>query len=340
VVTPAAKRKAVARLKDVFGMSERRACKAIGCCRMTVRYETSRPDDREVRERMKAIALERRRFGYRRLLVMLRREGLVVNHKKLFRLYREEKLAVRRRGGRKRAIGTRAPMLVPLRPDERWSLDFVSDQLTDGRRFRILAVVDDCTRECLALVVDTSLSGTRVGRELDRLVAERGRPRMIVSDNGSEFTSNAILAWADQNRVEWHYIAPGKPMQNGFIESFNGRLRDELLNETLFTSLAQARVAITLWRTDYNTARPHSQIAWQTPDEFASTFNPRRSRAALCQWLRASARRFTRPAGQNHRRKRTQNWIETGGNVSLTWACRERQGRSYVLRLELTDLMN
>ena len=260
-------------------MSERRACKAIGCCRMTVRYETSRPDDREVRERMKAIAQERRRFGYRRLLVMLRREGLVVNHKKLFRLYREEKLAVRRRGGRKRAIGTRAPMLVPLRPDERWSLDFVSDQLTDGRRFRILAAVDDCTRECLALVVDTSLSGMRVARELDRLVAERRRPRMIVSDNGSEFTSNGILAWADQNRVEWHYIAPGKPMQNGFIESFNGRLRDELLNETLFTSLAQARVTIALWRSDYNTARPHSQIAWQTPHEFASTFIPRRSLA-------------------------------------------------------------
>lgn len=257
-------------------MSERRACKAIDCCRMTVRYVTSRPDDGEVRERMKAIAQERRRFGYRRLLVMLRREGLVVNHKKLFRLFREEKLAVRRRGGRKRAIGTRAPMLLPLRPDERWSLDFVSDQLTDGRRFRILAIVDDCTRECLALVADTSLSGIRVGRELDRLVAQRGRPRMIVSDNGSEFTSNAILAWADQNRVEWHYIAPGKPMQNGFIESFNGRLRDELLNETLFTSLAQTRVTIALWRADYNTARPHSQISWQTPDEFARTFTPRR----------------------------------------------------------------
>lgn len=146
MVTPAAKRKAVARLKEGFGMSERRTCKAIGCCRMTVRYETSRPDDGKLRERMKAIAQERRRFGYRRLLVMLRREGLVVNHKKLFRLYREEKLAVRRRGGRKRAIGIRAPMVVPLRPDERWSLDFVSDQLTDGRRFRILAVVDDCTR--------------------------------------------------------------------------------------------------------------------------------------------------------------------------------------------------
>ena len=270
MVTPAAKRKAVARLKDAFGMSERRACKAIGCCRMTVRYETSRPDDGEVRERMKAIAQERRRFGYRRLLVMLRREGLVVNHKRLFRLYREEKLAVRRRGGRKRATGTWAPLLVPLRPDERWSLDFVSDQLTDGRRFRILAIVDDCTRECLALVVDTSLSGMRVGRELDRLVADRGRPRMIVSDNGSEFTSNAILAWADQNRVEWHYIAPGKPMQNGFVESFNGRLRDECLNEHVFTSLAEARRIVERWRIDYNTVRPHSSLGGLPPSVFAS----------------------------------------------------------------------
>ncbi|WP_245497252.1 IS3 family transposase [Mesorhizobium sp. M5C.F.Ca.IN.020.32.2.1] len=274
-MTPAAKRKAVARLKEGFGMSERRACKAIGCCRMTVRYETSRPDDREVRERMKAIAQERRRFGYRRLLVMLRREGLVVNHKKLFRLYREEKLAVRRRGGRKRAIGTRAPMLVPLRPDERWSLDFVST----GAASASWPSSTTARESACALIVDTSLSGMRVARELDRLTTERGRPRMIVSDNGSEFTSNAILSWADQNRVEWHYIAPGKPMQNGFIESFNGRLRDELLNETLFTSLAQARVAIALWRADYNTARPHSQIAWQTPAEFATTFNPRRSLA-------------------------------------------------------------
>src|SRR5438105_2640870 len=162
---------------------------------MTVRYETSRPDDREVRERMKAIAQERRRFGDRRLLVMLRREGLFVNHKKLFRLYREEKLAVRRRGGRKRAIGTRAPMMVPMTPNDRWSLDFVSDQLTDSRRFRILTVVDDCTRECLALVADTSLSGARVARELDRLMIERGKPKMVVSDNGSELTSNAILTW-------------------------------------------------------------------------------------------------------------------------------------------------
>ncbi len=276
MVTPAAERKAVAHLVEHHAMSERRACKAIGCCRMTVRYRSARPDDCALRERMIAIARERRRFGYRRLHVLLRREGHVVNHKRLFRLYREEKLAVRRRGGRKRAIGTRAPMLVPLRPNERWSLDFVSDQFTDGRRFRILAIVDDCTRENLALVADTSLSGLRVARELDRVIAGRGRPKMIVSDNGSEFTSNAILAWADQARVEWHYIAPGKPMQNGFIESFNGRLRDELLNETLFSSLAQARTALANWRSDYNTERPHSQLGWQTPSVFASTFSPRR----------------------------------------------------------------
>jgi len=277
MVTPAAERKAVAHLVDHHGMSERRACKAIGCCRMTIRYQSTRSDDTLLRDRMGAIARERRRFGYRRLHVMLKREGLIVNHKKLFRLYREEKLSVRRRGGRRRALGTRAPMLVPRRPNERWSLDFVSDQFTDGRRFRILTIVDDCTRENLALLADTSLSGKRVARELDRLIAERGRPKMIVSDNGSEFTGNAILAWADQARVEWHYIAPGKPMQNGFIESFNGRLRDELLNETLFSSLSHARAILTIWRADYNGSRPHSQLGWQTPAEFASTFNPRRA---------------------------------------------------------------
>ncbi|MGY3146168.1 putative transposase [Bradyrhizobium sp. USDA 3397] len=279
MVMPAAKRKAVAHLVDVYGMSERRACKAIGCCRMTMRYKATRADDARLRQRMRAIAQERRRFGYRRLHVLLKREGYLVNHKKLFRLYREERLAVRRRGGRKRAIGTRAPMMAPLAPNDRWSLDFVSDQLTDGRRFRILTVVDDCTRECLALVADTSLSGARVARELDRLITGRGKPKTVVSDNGTELTSNAILTWADQSRVAWHYIAPGKPMQNAFIESFNGRLRDELLNETLFTSLAQARVALGCWRADYNDTRPHSRLGWRTPSEFATTCNPRRDLA-------------------------------------------------------------
>ena len=195
---------------------------------------------------MDALARERRRFGYRRLHVLLKREGHRINHKKLFRLYREERLAVRRRGGRKRAIGTRAPILLPSAPNERWSLDFVSDQLNDGRRFRVLAVVDDCTRENLALIADTSISGTRVARELTALIAEHGRPKMIVSDNGSEFTSNAILAWAGKARVEWHYIAPGKPMQNA-----NGRLRDELLNETLVLVAAPGAVAglVGIWVT-------------------------------------------------------------------------------------------
>ncbi|RZI65471.1 MAG: IS3 family transposase [Pseudomonas sp.] len=276
VVTPAARRKAVAHLMDHHEMSERRACKAIGFCRMTIRYETRRIDDYDLRERLKALAHERRRFGYRRLHVLLRREGHLVNHKRLFRLYREEKLTVRKRGGRKRAIGTRAPMLIPLAANDRWSLDFVSDQLTDGRRFRVLTVVDDCTRECLALVADTSLSGLRVARELAQIIEGRGKPKMIVSDNGSEFTSNAILQWTDQTKVEWHYIAPGKPIQNAFIESFNGRLRDEFLNETLFSSLPHARSALSNWRSDYNDHRPHSGLGWLTPTEFAQTINPRR----------------------------------------------------------------
>ena len=151
-----------------------------------------------------------------------------MNHKELFRLHREERLTVRRRGGRKRAIGTRAPQALPQGPNQRWSLDFVSDQLSDGRRFRVLVVVDDFTRECLALVVDTSLSGARVARELDRLIADRGKPLTIVSDNGTELTSHAILVWQEDRGVEGHYIEPGKPMQNGFVESLNGRFRDEL----------------------------------------------------------------------------------------------------------------
>jgi len=239
------------------------------------------------------------------------------NHKKLFRLYREERLTVRRRGGRKRAIGTRAPMTVPMAPNERWSLDFVSDQLTDGRRFRILTVVDDCTRECLALMADTSLSGTRVARELDRLMTERGKPRMGVSDNGTELTSKAILTWADQSRVARHYIAPGKPMQNAFIKSFNGRLRDELLNETLFTSLAQARVALGSWRADYNDARPHSRLGLEDPIRVRLHLQPATgSGAALCRGLRASSRRSHRPTGQIQRPERTQGWIKLGGKVT------------------------
>jgi putative transposase len=220
--------------------------------RSSMRYRSRRPDDAPIRARLREIAAVRRRFGYRRLHVLLQREGLLLNHKKLRRLYAEERLQVRRRGGRKRALGTRAPLALPQRPNQRWSLDFLHDQLSDGRRFRILAVVDDFTRECLALVADTSLSGLRVGRELDAIIARRGKPVACVSDNGTELTSMAILRWCQDTGVEWHYIAPGKPQQNAFIESFNGRLRDELLNETLFGSLAHARVALAAWQLDYN----------------------------------------------------------------------------------------
>jgi len=235
-----------------------------------MRYRSRRPPDDTLRHRLRQLAHERRRFGYRRLHVLLRREGHVVNKKRVYRLYRAERLMVRRRGGRKRALGMRVPLTVPSAANERWSLDFVHDQMVDGRRFRIFAVVDDCTRECLALVADTSISGRRVARELDRIVVGRGKPATIVSDNGTELTSNATLRWADERRVAWHYIAPGKPTQNAFIESFNGRLRDELLNETLFRSLPHARAMLDAWRQDYNAERPHSRLGWLTPLAYAA----------------------------------------------------------------------
>jgi putative transposase len=197
-----------------------------------------------------------------------------MNHKKLRRLYREERLQVPERGGRKRALGTRAPMTIPQGQNQRWSLDFVSDRLKNCRRFRILSVVDDFTRECLALAGDTSLSGLRTARELDAIISTRGKPLSIVSDNGTELTSVAILNWCQQTGVEWHYIAPGKPTQNAFIESFNGKLRDELLNKTLFESLAHARDALAEWKNDFNGFRPHSAIGNIPPAIYAKFSGP------------------------------------------------------------------
>lgn len=194
-----------------------------------------------------------------------------MNLKKVYRLYREEGLAVRRRRGRRRATGMRVPLALPQAANQRWSLDFVADQLANGRRFRILTVVDDFTRECLATVIDTSLPGVRVVQELDRLVAERGRPAAIISDNGSELTGHAILRWAAERAIDWHYIQPGKPVQNAFIEAFNGRLRDECLNESWFTSLAHAQRLIEAWRVDYNTVRPHGRFGKLPPAVFAAS---------------------------------------------------------------------
>ena len=233
------------------GYSQRRACKLVGIEPKTCRYVSRRPDDGAVRARLRALAGERRRFGYRRLHILLARAGVKLNHKRLFRIYREERLGVRKRGGRKRALGTRSPMALPEAANQRWSLDFVSDALSSGRRFRVLAVVDDFTRECLGLVADTSLSGLRVGRELDRIIELRGKPLTIVSDNGTELTSHAILHWQETRAVLWHYIAPGKPQQNGFVESFNGRFRDECLNEHLFSNLAAAPSAMKSLQRDH-----------------------------------------------------------------------------------------
>jgi putative transposase len=260
-----------------------------------MRYRSIRPDDATLRARLRELASQRRRFGYRRLQILLRREGTCVNHKKLRRLYREERLQVRRRGGRKRALGTRAPMAIPQAANQRWSMDFVSDQLSDGRRFRIMTLVDDFTRECLALVADTSISGQRVTRELDKVIAVRGCPAMCVSDNGTELTSMAILAWSQQMRIEWHYIAPGKPTQNAFIESFNGKLRDELLNDTIFASLADARVALASWKTDYNTVRPHSGLGNLPPTTFAKLSAPDMQRDGSLELSRGSAPRPVAP---------------------------------------------
>ena len=252
------------------GYRQRRACALAGIDPRVYRRSPTRPDDADLRARLKDLSSERRRFGYRRLHVLLRRDGWSVNWKKLYRIYKEEGLTVRKRGGRKRALGTRAPMAIPQGPNQRWSLDFVSDSLSCGRRFRILNVIDDFTRECLAAVVDTSLSGIRVGRELDQIAEIRGYPCKVVSDDGTELTSNAILKWQEDRKVEWHYIAPGKPMHNGFVESFNGRMRDELLNEHLFDSLRHARTLVAAWRDDFNHHRPHSSLAGLTPREYAN----------------------------------------------------------------------
>lgn len=213
-MTPAARREAVAILVEQHEMSERRACAVIGADRTSIRYRSRCPDDHDLRERLRALASERRRFGYRRLHVLLRREGHVVNRKKTQRLYREEGLSVRKRRGRKKATGTRAPLLTVAVPNARWSVDFVHDQFAQGRRFRIFNVIDDVTKECLAAVVDTSISGRRVARELTALIARRGKPGLIVSDHGTEFTSNAMLTWSEETGVPWHFIAPGKPMRD------------------------------------------------------------------------------------------------------------------------------
>jgi len=268
--------------------------------RKMVRYQSCRPPETELRSRLRDLANERRRFGYRRLFILLRREGEPSGINRVYRLYREEGLAVRKRRARRRAVGTRAPILVEARVNARWSLDFVHDQFACGRRFRVLNILDDVTHECLAAIPDTSISGRRVARELTEIIARRGKPGVIVSDHGTEFTSNAMLTWQKDHQIEWHYIAPGKPMQNGFCESFNGRMRDELLNETLFHGLDHARCVIGDWAADYNTERPHSSLGYQTPVAYAATLAATGSAAMLCDGVAPEPVAQPTPIGVNN----------------------------------------
>lgn len=269
MVTPEQRRTAVNHVMTTAEVSERAACRFTGFARSTQRYAATRPPHTALRARLHELAAKRRRWGYRQLTRVLRREGPPINHKRVQRVYREEGLQVRQRRRKRRAVVPRSPAPVPTRANERWSMDFVRDTLGDGRVFRCFTLVDDCTRECPAIEVDFSLPGERVARVLDRVATVRGYPRAIVCDNGPEFVSAALDEWAHRHRVALDFIDPGKPVQNAFIESFNGTFRDECLNESWFVSLADAQRAIEAWRIDYECERPHSRLNDLTPSEFA-----------------------------------------------------------------------
>jgi len=253
-------------------MSERHTCRLLGLGRSTYRYRARKAErDLALRMRLKELAAKRMRFGYRRLRAMLVREGMTANHKRVYRLYREEGLAMRIRQRRRIRWSGVAASPAASRRNQRWSMDFVSDCVSTGKVIRMLTIVDDCTRECPAIEVDTSLGGLRVRRVLDRIASERGLPEAIVLDNGPEFRGRALAAWSEERRVRLEFIQPGKPVQNAYAESFNGRLRDECLNANWFTSLRDAQRKIETWRQDYNQQRPHSSLHYLPPAEFART---------------------------------------------------------------------
>jgi putative transposase len=238
--------------------------------RSSCRYRARPAADEELRERLRELAGERRRFGYRRLRVLLRREGWAVNHKRVYRLYGEEGLAVPPRKRKRLKAAARIPLGMPVEADEVWTMDFTEDALGSGRKFRTLNLMDGYTREALAIEVDTSLPGARVVRVLESLRERGRRPDALQLDNGPEFISRALDQWAFEQGVELHFTDPGKPTQNAYIESFNGKFRDECLNENWFVSFEEAREKIEAWRRDYNQVRPHSALGYQTPEEFAT----------------------------------------------------------------------
>lgn len=256
-------------MKDI-GVSVRRACVLTDLNRSTYQYRRQEKADEELlRNRLRELALQRPRFGSPRLTVLIRRELGSVNHKRIERIYAAEGLQVPlRRKRRRRGTVRQVPLALPTEPGERWSMDLVADSFSDGRRFRSLTIVDDFSRECPAIEVDTSISGARIVRVLKRLSESCNLPKIIVTDNGPEFTSRAMLVWADESDVRLHFIEPGKPTQNAFIESFNGKFRDECLNENWFKNLEDARKKVEYWRHDYNTKRPHRSLRQMTPQEY------------------------------------------------------------------------
>ena len=264
------KKQIVTMLQGIFAVSERRACRVLGFSRTTQRRNSpKREKDQRLVERLRTLARERPRFGYRRIHLLLGREGVSVNHKRVYRMYRAEGLAVRKKERRKLSVGERQQKPQVSAPNQRWSLDFMADQLASGQRFRVLNVVDDFTRECLVMHVGTSITGHDVVRALEAVVRFRGRPQAITTDNGPEFAGKALDLWTHGRGITHTFIRPGKPVENAYIESFNGRVRDECLNLHLFQTLDQARLILTAWRLDYNDVRPHTSLGGRTPNEFA-----------------------------------------------------------------------
>ena len=281
MVSPQTRREAVTVLMHERSYGVTRACGLIGISRSLFRYRSRRPAAEGLLERLKALAAEKRRYGYRRLHVLLRREGHEINRKRTYRLCRDAGLAVRHRKRKRYALGDRRPLPKPDAPNVSWSMDFVADGLADGRKLRCLNVVDDCTRECLAIEVDTSLTGRRVAAVLERLADVRGLPESITVDHGPEFEGKLLDAWAYECGVQLAFIRPGKPVENAYIESFNGRFRDECLNEHWFVTMAQARRVIESWRQEYNDERPHSSLGYLTPARFAAELGTKKEDEAL-----------------------------------------------------------
>jgi putative transposase len=268
VVKPSDRKRIASHLIELFNISERSACRLSDISRTAFRYIPKKKADKALRERLKALATEYPRYGYLMLHGLLKSEGLVQNKKQTYRIYTEEGLQVRTKK-RKKIQRPRLPIEVPSKPNQRWSMDFVSDQLSNGRRFRTLNVVDDYSREMVGQLVSVSISGRQVARFLSQLIETRKQPHSIVCDNGTEFTSKAMFFWSKESGVKLSFIQPGKPAQNAFVESLNGKFRNECLNQHWFRTMEEARYEIDKWREHYNHVRPHSSLNYLSPVEFA-----------------------------------------------------------------------